>query len=53
MAKKDGLQAKANELRQQLGCGKLWYVPKANEWFTRKAAADFVASTYGSKVIEY
>lgn len=48
---KEKLQAKAEELKQQLGCRKIWYVPNADEWFTRKEAAYFVAN--GTKVIEY
>ncbi len=55
MAKKtqNELQAKAEELKKQMQCQKIWYVPANGHWFSKKSAAEFVASCWDCKVIEY
>lgn len=54
MAKSNkNIQTKADELKAIFNVDRIWYVPKADQWFTRVFAARNVAVDCGSKVIKY
>jgi hypothetical protein len=53
MTKSKNIQATAEKLKAIFNVDRIWYVPKADQWFTSELVARNVAVDCESKVIKY